>query len=173
MFLFNHLDTLFRQANQTEQPQSVAEDLGFDKLNWDLASDKEFPYFNGSFEEWLDFLNSPLKFRRNDALLLITSNRAQGLAIAIPKKVSTPKHLLHWIQRVYDTPVTKETCSPETLQWIREEIKDRWSPRLVPDLISDLKKNKLILRDLLGDHCFWEGFCRIGDSNLWNISFGS
>jgi hypothetical protein len=138
-----------------------------------MGDAKEFPYFNGSFDEWMDFLNSPLKFQTNDALLLITSNRAQGLAIAIPNKIATPKDLLHWIQQTYNTPVTKETCSPEILKWIRDEIKDRWKPMVAPDLISDLNKNKLILRDLLGDHSFWESFCRIGDSNLWNISFGS
>lgn len=173
MFLIENLDRLFKASSKQDSVQNPDIWNEFDKISWDLSRDKEFPFYKGSHGDWIDFLDSKLPLRTNDVLLLITSNRTQGLGIQILKEVVHARDMLHWIYKVFDMPVNCRVCSPEIVKWIQGEIKDRWFSPEKERLLRDFRDNRCTVRDLLGDHCFWEGLCRIGDSSVLNISFGS
>lgn len=164
--LLNDIPTLLSLPLTREKVWTV-----FDRLQWDLANPNSCPSQEVSYGEWLEILNTRLPVRANDKLFLVSSNGNYGLCVNIPPTCQTVFRLLCFIDDSYGLPINRNTCGPEVVKWIENELYDRWKDP--QDLLHDLHQEKLTVRDLLGDHSYFEGLSRIGESNVLNIRFGS
>ena len=140
-------------------------------IAWDMTTPPSNAYvWDADAESTEKSMEKNVPIKRGDEIVVLYVEKEPYLITEWHKKGGTVKEVLEHLYEALDYPLKPST---ETVGGIYQRISQWFNGEKRIELIKKYENGQLKPKELLGDHCFFEGMGRSGNSkNIW-VSTGS